>query len=36
MKAIAVVSVVLALLPHTKGACLGLMWALGLTGDEYQ
>ena len=27
---------VLALLPHAKGACLGLMWALRLRGDETQ
>jgi uncharacterized protein (DUF983 family) len=26
----------LGLLPHAKGACLGLMWALGLRGDEMQ
>ncbi|MBC8339887.1 MAG: DUF983 domain-containing protein [Rhodospirillales bacterium] len=31
-----IILLVLALLPHTKGACLGLMWALGLTGDERQ
>ncbi len=24
----------LLLLPHAKGFCLGLMWALGLRGDE--
>ena len=27
---------VLLVLPHVKGACLGLMWALGLRGDERQ
>ena len=30
------VLLVLALLPHAKGACLGLMWALRLRGDETQ
>ena len=24
----------LAVLPHAKGLCLGMMWALGLKGDE--
>jgi uncharacterized protein (DUF983 family) len=24
------------MLPHTKGACLGFLWALGLSGDETQ
>ncbi|MDA0230892.1 MAG: DUF983 domain-containing protein [Proteobacteria bacterium] len=28
------VILVLLLLPHAKGFCLGLMWALGLRGDE--
>jgi len=27
---------VLALLPYSKGVCLGLMWALRLKGDEQQ
>lgn len=31
-----IVALVLILLPHSKGACLGLMWALGLRGDERQ
>lgn len=31
-----IVLLVLSVLPHTKGACLGLMWALGLSGDERQ
>ena len=26
----------LGLLPHAKGACLGLLWALRLRGDETQ
>jgi uncharacterized protein (DUF983 family) len=29
-----IIGLVLALLPHTKGACLGFMWALGLSDDE--
>jgi len=28
--------IIFMVLPHTKGACLGLMWALGLSGDERQ
>ncbi|NQV85285.1 MAG: DUF983 domain-containing protein [Rhodospirillales bacterium] len=31
-----IILLVLGLLPHTKGACLGFMWALGLSGDEQQ
>ncbi len=26
----------MAFLPYVKGACVGLMWALGLRGDETQ
>ena len=28
------VILVLLLLPHAKGLCLGMMWALGLKGGE--
>ena len=31
-----IILLVLALLPHTKGVCLGFMWALNLSGDETQ
>lgn len=31
-----VAGLVLVLLPTAKGTCLGLMWALGLKGDERQ
>lgn len=30
------VEMVMAVLPRTKGAALGLMWSLGLRGDEHQ
>jgi uncharacterized protein (DUF983 family) len=31
-----IILLTLGLLPHAKGACLGLMWALGLHGEETQ
>ncbi len=31
-----IILLVLVLLPHAKGACLGFMWALGLSGSEKQ
>jgi uncharacterized protein (DUF983 family) len=30
----AILVLLLLLLPHAKGLCLGLMWTLGLRGDE--
>jgi uncharacterized protein (DUF983 family) len=32
----AIIILTLGLLPHAKGACLGLMWSLGLHGQETQ
>lgn len=29
-----ILALAMVLLPHTKGVCLGLMWALRLRGDE--
>ena len=31
-----IIFLTLCLLPHAKGACVGLMWALRLRGDETQ